>query len=48
MSYLSKGSEWNKWDFHIHTPYSHLCSNFGGNWDNYVKHLFKIAIQKKY
>lgn len=46
MSFLSKGSEWNKWDFHVHTPFSYLNNGFGNNWDEYVKQLFKMAIQK--
>ncbi len=42
-----KGSEWNKWDMHVHTPASILHSEFGADWDNYVKVLFKKAISKK-
>lgn len=46
---LHKGSEWHKWDLHIHTPASVLRSEFGDNenddiWDNYVKELFTRAI----
>ena len=25
------GSLWNKWDFHVHTPYSILNNNYGFN-----------------
>lgn len=47
-----RGSEWRKWDFHIHTPYSLLNSRFGINlnnkkeneFDNYIKELFKRAL----
>jgi len=39
-----RGSEWRKWDLHIHTPASILNSQFGNNWDEYVKQLFKSAI----
>lgn len=41
----NKGSEWRKWDLHIHTPCSILNNEFGQNWDNYVKQLFKKAIE---
>ncbi len=43
----NKGSEWNKWDMHIHTPDSILNNGFGDNWDEYVKKLFKSAIKEK-
>lgn len=48
------GSVWNKWDFHIHTPYSILNNQFGFNpfepntseqFDEYVKILFSKAIE---
>lgn len=42
-----KGSEWNKWDMHIHTPASILYNGFGSDWDEYVQKLFKKAIQEK-
>ena len=46
-----KGSEWRKWDLQIHTPFSILNNQFGDPnneeiWDNYVKELFKKAIEK--
>lgn len=25
----NSGSEWRKWDFHVHTPYSILNNNYG-------------------
>jgi len=40
-----KGSEWNKWDLHIHTPESLLNNGFGECWDTYVQTLFKKAIE---
>lgn len=39
-----RGSEWRKWDLHVHTPSSHLSNGFGTDWDEYVKQLFKKAI----
>ena len=41
---LKKGSEWRKWDLHVHTPASILRSEFGNDWDKYVKVLFTQAI----
>ncbi|MDD3940701.1 MAG: hypothetical protein PHQ01_03990 [Candidatus Pacebacteria bacterium] len=41
-----RGSIWRKWDFHIHTPFSVLNNGFGDDFDNYVKILFKTAIEK--
>jgi hypothetical protein len=41
------GSEWRKWDFHIHTPASVLNNQFGDNWDEYVKTLFRKAIENE-
>lgn len=47
-----KGSTWNKWDFHVHTPYSILNNQYGfdpfdeGNeseFDKYVQTLFSKA-----
>lgn len=48
------GSEWRKWDFHVHTPYSILNNQFGINasddsntgFDRYVQQLFSKAIEK--
>lgn len=44
MNDFSKGSEWRKWDLQVHTPFSYLNNQFGSDWDNYVKELFKRAI----
>ena len=41
-----KGSEWCKWDMHIHSPESILYNEFGKNWDTYVTNLFKAAIRE--
>ena len=38
-----KGSEWNKWDLHIHTPESGMANQFGNDWDKYVLSLFKLS-----
>lgn len=36
----TRGSEWNKWDLHVHTPFS-IEQNYGGEqgWDNYITAL---------
>jgi DNA repair exonuclease SbcCD ATPase subunit len=41
-----KGSEWRKWDLHVHTPFSYLNCEFGTDFDEYVKQLFKKALEK--
>jgi hypothetical protein len=41
------GSEWRRWDLHIHTPESVLNNGFGSDWDVYVQKLFKILIEKE-
>lgn len=40
------GSEWRRWDLHIHTPESGMANGFS-NWDSYIKSLFTKAIEKK-
>lgn len=42
---MNKGSQWSKWDLHVHTPFSILNNGFGNDWDNYVKELFTRAIK---
>jgi len=42
-----KGSEWRKWDLHVHTPASVLNNAFGSDWDVYVKNLFTILLAKQ-
>ncbi|MFI8743090.1 TrlF family AAA-like ATPase [Stutzerimonas zhaodongensis] len=44
MENLKKGSQWRKWDLHVHTPASVLESQYGSDWDRYVVELFKRAI----
>ncbi len=45
MSNNSKGSEWSKWDLHVHTPESGLAHSFGDNFDSYVENLID-AVRK--
>lgn len=38
------GSQWRRWDLHVHTPESKLGSSFTGvTWADYVDHLEKAA-----
>jgi len=39
-----RGSEWRKWDLHIHTPDSVLSNQFGSDWDRYFRAMVKGAI----
>lgn len=39
-----RGSEWRKWDLHVHTPASVLRNDFGQDWDAYVVDLFTRAV----
>lgn len=51
----NNGSEWNKWDFHVHTPYSILNNNYGFDpyidvdkekkFDEFVQELFLKALE---
>lgn len=41
-----RGSEWRKWDLHIHTPASGLANQYNNDWDIFVKVLFTTAIQQ--
>lgn len=38
-----RGSEWRRWDLHVHTPESGMANEFS-DWDSYVKALFSKAI----
>jgi energy-coupling factor transporter ATP-binding protein EcfA2 len=49
---MSKGSTWNRWDFHLHTPYSILNNQFGSpendsTWEKYVATIEKEAKEKE-
>jgi ABC-type lipoprotein export system ATPase subunit len=46
MKTYNKGSEWRKWDLHVHTPESGMSNQFG-DWDEYVKTLFLTAIKQE-
>lgn len=44
---INRGSEWGKWDLHIHSPFSILNNGFGNDWDSYVLQLFQKAINNQ-
>ena len=44
---MNRGSEWHKWDLHVHTPESGMANQFNCTWDDYVQQLFKKAIQEE-
>ncbi|KUJ72509.1 TrlF family AAA-like ATPase [Thiomicrospira sp. WB1] len=37
MKQFPKGSEWQKWDLHIHTPFTKLNNQFSNDWEAYVR-----------
>ena len=44
-----RGSEWRKWNLHVHTPKSGMANGYDDTetgWDNYVKTLFTLAIER--
>jgi predicted ATPase len=56
MFYSQKGSEWKRWDLHIHTPFTKLANAFKGKdeggtwdeekiWDEYIKTLHESPVQ---
>lgn len=46
ISKNSRGSEWRRWDLHVHTPESGMNNGFS-NWDSYIKALFEKAVEKE-
>ena len=36
MRLYEHGSEWRRWDLHVHTPDSVLETQFKGDWDGYI------------
>lgn len=50
MGNFEKGSVWNKWDLHVHTPKS-IIQNYGGDteevWEKYIKDLESLPKEFK-
>jgi ABC-type lipoprotein export system ATPase subunit len=42
-----RGSEWRRWDLHVHTPYSALNNGFGDDFDAYAKCVFEAALERQ-
>lgn len=46
MSEINRGSEWRKWDLHVHTPFS-IYQRFGNNdentWEKYILDLENLS-----
>ena len=46
MKYIeNRGSEWRKWDLHVHTPESGMSNKFGNNWDEYVNGPLEFSFE---
>lgn len=43
----NRWSLWKRWDLHVHTPFSYLNNGFWSDFDDYVKKLFKKAIENE-
>ncbi len=41
-----RGSEWRRWDLHVHTPHSVLNNRFGPDFDAYARLLLEAAATK--
>jgi len=46
VSEWPRGSEWRKWDLHVHSPFSALNNGFGDDFDTYAKQLLTLAVDK--
>lgn len=42
-----RGSEWRRWDLHVHTPFSALSNGFGDDFADYAKGLFTKALESE-
>ncbi len=50
MDEFQRGSEWRRWDLHLHTPNTKLANGFGGDsaetiWDKYIDILEKSPVE---
>jgi len=41
-----RGSEWRKWDLHVHTPFSALNNGFGHEFDPYAREVLRKAVKQ--
>ena len=42
-----RGSEWRRWDLHVHTPHSALNNGFGDDFDSYARQLLERAVAEE-
>lgn len=42
---FARGSEWRRWDLHVHTPFSALNNGFGADFDVYASRLLSAAVE---
>ncbi|MGF1533693.1 MAG: hypothetical protein ACFCUI_08310, partial [Bernardetiaceae bacterium] len=40
-----KGSEWAKWDLHVHSPMTHLNNQFNNEWDNWGQRIVDSGVR---
>lgn len=38
-----RGSEWRKWDLHVHTPLTHLANDYG-KWEDFIEKVVKSEL----
>ncbi|MDP3443398.1 MAG: hypothetical protein Q8T08_11125, partial [Ignavibacteria bacterium] len=50
MERFKRGSEWSKWDLHVHTP-SSIIQHYGGDtpdaWEKFISDLEKLPDEYK-
>jgi len=44
ISRYPRGSEWRKWDLHLHSPYTRLESRYQNDWNSYLDALAKADV----
>ncbi len=47
MTAFARGSEWRRWDLHVHSPHSILNSQFGSDFDAYASAVLSKAIDSE-
>ena len=46
MNSHQPGSQWRKWDLHVHTPDS-LVNEYGGDWDRFLAEIESLPPEFK-
>jgi ABC-type lipoprotein export system ATPase subunit len=47
MTAFARGSEWRRWDLHIHSPFSILNNQFGQDFDAYASAVLTKAVERR-